>query len=268
MTNDLFDLRLRAHRRDRAARKGPELFLLDRTFDDCLERLDLVRRKFSSALLLGCPNPDWPGRLRQVCEEVAVFDPGAMFAAQARGVQSDEVDLPVAPGAFDLIVAIGTLDTANSLSDALLRLRLALRPGGLLLGALSGGETLLQLRAAMRAADEASGAASPHVHPRIDPPGLAATLGATGLEMPVVDVDRVQVRYETLAALVRDLRGMAATNLLSRRRRAGLSKSALAAAEQAFQQAGSGGKTSEVFEILNFAGWAPAAGQSPADEQG
>ena len=268
MTNDLFDHGLRAQRRDRAARNGPELFLLDQTFDDCLERLGLVRRQFGSALLLGCPNPRWAGRLRQVCDEVAVFDPGGLFAQQGGGAQSDEAELPVEPSAFDLIVSVGTLDTANRLSDALLRLRLALRPGGLLLGALSGGETLPQLRAAMRAADDAWGAASPHIHPRVDPPGLAAMLSAAGLESPVVDVDRVQVRYATLAALVRDLRGMAATNLLSRRRRVSLPRTVVAAAEQAFQAAGSGGKTAELFEILNFAGWAPDPSATSEKEQG
>ena len=54
---DLFDMKLRALRRDRAARIGPELFLFDRIFDDCLERLALVNRRFERALLIGCPNP-------------------------------------------------------------------------------------------------------------------------------------------------------------------------------------------------------------------
>jgi NADH dehydrogenase [ubiquinone] 1 alpha subcomplex assembly factor 5 len=67
---DLFDMKLRALRRDRAARLGPELFLLDQLFDDCLERLALVPRRFELALLLGCPDANWPDRLRQVAAQV------------------------------------------------------------------------------------------------------------------------------------------------------------------------------------------------------
>jgi SAM-dependent methyltransferase len=262
-----FDLKLRARRRDRAARIGAQLFLLDRTFEDCLDRLSLIRRTFDSALLLGCPNPNWATRLQCSYENVTIFDPGALFASAASGLQANEEDLPVTPGTFDLIIAIGTLDTANRLNDALLRLRLALRPGGLLLGAIAGGETLPRLRAAMRAADDAVGAATPHLHPRVDPPGLAALLNAAGLEMPVVDVDRVQVSYPALANLVRDLRGMGATNILSQRGRAALPRSAVAAAERTFQQAGNGSKTVELFEILHFAGWAPADGVGAAPDQ-
>jgi len=264
VTIDLFDMKLRALRRDRAARTGPELFLLDRAFDDCIERLSLIRRSFRSAILLGSPNPGWPDRLRAVCDRVDVIDPGALFASAARGKQADEHDLPIEPESCDLIVSIGTLETANGLPDALLRLRFALRPDGLLLGAVAGGDTLPKLRSAMRAADEAAGVATPHVHPRIDPPALTGLLSAAGFDMPVVDVDRVQVSYGSLRGLLRDLRGMAATNILSERSRKALSRPAFAAAERAFSQAGDGERTPESFEILHFAAWTPGpSGQPP-----
>lgn len=254
----LFDDTLRADRRDRAARTGTELFLHDRAFADCLERLSLVRRTFRSALLLGCPDPSWPARLTAICGLVGVFDPGPLFAAASGGQRADEANLPVDPGSYDLIVTVGTLDTVNDLPGALLRLRLALEPDGLMLGALSGGETLPRLRAAMRAADAASGAAAAHVHPRIAPPALIDLLQATGFTMPVVDVDRVSVSYASLSGLTRDLRAMAATNVLMQRPRTPILKEGLVAAEQAFQRDTPTGRTVETFEILHFAAWTPA----------
>lgn len=259
----LFNETLRAARRDRAARNGTEQFLFERVFEDCLERLSLIRRPFSSALLLGCPDPSWPARLSAVCGSVDVFDPGPLFAAVSGGRRADEATLPVDPGSYDLILAIGTLDTVNDLPGALLRLRLALRPEGLLLGAVSGGETLPHLRAAMRAADAVSGAAAAHVHPRLAPPGLIDLLQGAGFDMPVVDVDRINVSYSSLRRLAQDLRGMAATNILIQRPRIPILRKGLLAAEHAFRGDTETGRTAETFEILHFAAWA-AVDPAPA----
>ncbi|MBA3577493.1 MAG: SAM-dependent methyltransferase, partial [Sphingomonas sp.] len=165
------------------------------------------------------------------------------------------------PGSFDLALAIGTLDTIDDLPGALLRLRFLLRSDSLLIGAISGGETLQRLRQAMRAADVASGAASPHVHPRIEPAALAHLLSAAGFEGPVVDVERVRVSYRNLHKLVGDLRGMGATNILSARSRSPLTRAALAAAEADFESSAGQSRTTELFEILHFAGWTPETEQ-------
>ncbi|HEX6073052.1 MAG TPA: SAM-dependent methyltransferase, partial [Sphingomicrobium sp.] len=164
--------------------------------------------------------------------------------------------------AYDLVVAIGTLDTVNDLPLALRSIRLAMRPDSLFIGALSGGDTLPQLRQAMRAADQVTGGASPHVHPRIEASALAHLLSGAGFAMPVVDVDRVQVSYATLDRLVSDLRRMGATNVLAGRPRRPLSRDAREAALEAFARAGDGLRTTETYEILHFAAWAPAAKQS------
>ena len=260
MPPQLFDMRARAQRRDRAFRSGPILFAHEQAFADVLERIGEVRRDFSSALLVGCPDPLWPGRLRQFCSEVIVVDPGAAFARAANGLQAVEDELQLEPGSFDLIVAIGTLDTVNDLPAALLRLRLLLRPDSLLIGAIAGGDTLPRLRQAMRAADALTGAAAPHVHPRIEPAALAQLLSAAGLAMPVVDVERLRVSYASLRKLVADLRGMGATNVLEARPRIPPGRAALSAAERDFLGGASGGRTVENFELLHFAGWSPGPG--------
>jgi hypothetical protein len=256
----LFDMELRAARRDRAARMGPEPFLFERAFADCLDRLGLMDRQFGRALLIGCPDESWPDRLREFAGSVDVRDPGPLFARAAKGDVIAEDEWTPVPETYDLVVAIGTLDTVNDLSRALLAIRLAMANSGLFLGALSGGDTLPRLRAAMRAADAIAGAASPRVHPRIEASALAPLLSRCGFANPVIDVDRVQTSYHSSSDLVGDLRRMGATNILAERSRQPLSKAAAAAAAQNFTDAGVDGRTTEIFEILHFACWTPATG--------
>lgn len=260
MTTDLFDMRLRALRRDRAFRTGVELFLYERAFDDCLDRIGLVRRRFRAALLIGSPDREWPARLGQFADSVDVRDPGPCFAAAGGGTPIVEDEFPPEPDRFDLCLALGSLDTVNALPQALARIRASLTGDSLFLGALSGGDTLPQLRSAMRAADQVETVAVPHVHPRVEASALAPLLSAAGFANPVVDVDRVQVSYESFARLVKDLRAMGATNVLAQRSRRPLSRAARKAAEAAFCALGQGRRTVETYEILHFAAWTPANG--------
>ena len=258
-------MRLRALRRDRAFRSGPAMFLFERAFTDIMERLSTVRRTFRSALLIGTPGADWPRRLAEIAKDVTAIDPGPLFASAVGGNQGVEDELDLEPSSFDLCVAVGTLDSANRLPEALLRLRLLLKADSLLIGVMAGGDTLPRLREAMRAADLAVGTASPHVHPRIEPAALAQLLGSVGLEMPVVDVDRVRVAYRDFRRLVADLRGMGATNILNARSPRPLTRDAFAAAQRSFESAGEG-TTEELFELLHFAAWSPAdTGPAPDD---
>ena len=251
---ELFDMNLRALRRDRAARGGPERFLHDRAFADCLDRIGLQRRRFTQALLIGCPDPLWPDRVRELADQVTVLDPGPLFAFAAGGRPIIENACQSSAGTHDLVLALGTLDTVNNLPLALRLIRHSMSGEALLIGALSGGDTLPQLRRAMRAADTLAGAAAPHVHPRIEPSALAPLLTDAGFVNPVVDVDRVPVSYPSLARLVADLRAMGATNVLRGRPRF-IGQEARDAAEQAFSDSGDGLRTLEMFEILHFAAW-------------
>ena len=257
MSANLFDPALRAMRRDRAARQRPELFLYERVLGDCLDRIALMQRKFARALLIGCPSADLADQLLQVADKVDRMDPGPVFAAAAEGTAIVEDSWEPQPGACDLLVSIGTLDTVNDLPRALIASRFALAGGGLFIGALSGGETLPQLRSAMRAADEIAGTAVPHVHPRIEPAAFTGLLSAAGFERPVVDIDRVPVSYPALARLISDLRRMGATNLLSARARVPLTRAQRLGAEASFAAAGQDGRTTEIFEIIHFAAWTP-----------
>lgn len=261
MASELFDMKLRALRRDRAARNAPALFLFERAFEEILERIAVVQRRFRSALLIGCPDPQWPERLTQVVDETTVLDPGPLFAAAAQGSAATEDQMHLDSERYDLCLAIGTLDTVHDLPAALQAIRASLLPDSLLIGAISGGETLPLLRSLMRAADEVGGVSSPHVHPRIEPSALGMLLTSAGFTMPVVDIDRVRVTYPNLGRLVADIRAMGGTNILRARSRAGLTRAQLTAAQRKFGEVAIGGRATEVFEILHFAGWSPSLQQ-------
>lgn len=265
MAGNVFDMQARALRRDRAFRSGPALFLHNRACDEIIDRMADIKRRFSAALLIGAPDPQWAGRVAEMTGKVTVVDPGEAFARASGGLQAVEDQLDLEPGSFDLCIAIGTLDTLNDLPQALLRLRFLLKPDSLLIGAMSGGDTIARLRQAMRAADAVSGTASPHVHPRVEPSALAQLLSAAGFTMPVVDVDRVRVGYRSFAKLVEDLRGMGATNILGARSRRPLARAALAAAKRDFESGADDGRTVETFELLHFAAWTPAQGAQAGD---
>jgi hypothetical protein len=255
---DLFDRALRSLRRDRAARVGPELFLLERAFAECLDRLADIPRRFASALLLGIPDPGWVDRLKAHADAIETLDPGAMFAAAAHGTHGEEDAHDFGTARFDLVVAVGTLDTVNRLGPALQAIRHAMLPDSPLVGALAGGDSLPALRRAMLAADRMTGPAAARTHPRIEPSALAGLLGAAGFVMPVVDVDRVTLRYASLAALVRDLRAMGASNMLSERAPPrGRAWAELAAA--AFAAEGADGRPEERIDLLHFLAWTPPA---------
>jgi hypothetical protein len=239
---DLFDEKARGLRRARAARK-PELFLHERAFEDVMDRIALVQRPFSRALLIGGFNAEWRKRLLARAPSVDV-------------IEADHL-MQVEPSAYDLCVTVGVLDTTNDLPRSLLAIRFALKADSLAVGAFSGGDTLPELRGAMRAADESMGAATPHVHPRIEPSALAQLLSEAGFAMPVVDVDRVDVRYRDLPHLVRDLRAMGATNILAARSRKPLTRAAIKAATNQFASQARDGRVTERFELLHFAAWTP-----------
>jgi NADH dehydrogenase [ubiquinone] 1 alpha subcomplex assembly factor 5 len=250
----LFDHRLLAMRRDRAARLGVESFLHDRAFEDCLDRLGDVRRDFSSGLLAGCPNPSWPARLS--LRQIEVIDPSPVMAGRAGGRAANIEALPFAAEQFDLCLCIGLLDTANNLPLAMAAFQLVLQPGGLLIGALAGGRSLSRLRAAMLAGDAAGRQATPHVHPGIEAAALASLLTEAGFAEPVVDVDRVEIAYRSLDALVSDLRAMGVTNVLNARSRRPLGRPAMEAARIAFLNGQE--RAAERIEILHFAAWKPS----------
>lgn len=260
---DIFDRALRRLRRDRAAPGFADYaFLRAAMLDGIAERLSSVTRAFEDVLDLGCFDGAFlppPGA------RITRTDPGAVFAQAAGGVQVDEDRPNFAEGSFDLIVAAGTLDTVSDLPGALTLARRALRPDGLFLAAFTGGTTLSTVRAALREAEGDTPVA--RVHPQVDVRAAGDLLMRAGFALPVADVETLNARYGDIWSLFRDLRGMAATNLLPGT--PPLTRPVLARAAAAFSaRADPDGRTSERFDIIFLTGWAPSPTQPQPARRG
>ena len=121
---------------------------------------------------------------------------------------------------FDLVVASLSLHWVNDLPGALIQLRLALRPGGLLLASLPALGTLAELRRALTEAEAAlTGGAAPRVSPFVDLRDCAALLQRAGFALPVADVEELRLLYADSFALLRDLRAAGEANALRERDR-------------------------------------------------
>ena len=181
-------------------------------------------------------------------------DPGPLFAAAAGGKQAEEDRFDFGEERYDLAFAVGTLDTVNELPLALKLIHRALRPDAPVIGAIAGGNSLPKLRASLIEAGRAEGRVVARTHPRIEARSLAQLLSAAGFSQAVVDIDRVTLRYSTLAALVGDLRAMGANSMLAGRQPP-MSRREYQAAAKTFEGLGKGGRTEEQIEILHFLGW-------------
>ena len=265
LENTPFDRALRRLRRDRAARAQRDGAhpLLARIADELLDRLDLVSRPFERALDLAAGPGLLTRALRSRGLDVVAADAGSAFARGMDSVQCDEDRLPFDPASFDLVVSAGTLDSVNDLPGALVQIRRLLKPDGLFLGAFPGAGSLPLLRRALQAADDAEGRpASPRLHPQIDVRAAGDLMMRAGFALPVVDTERVTLRYSRFDTLVGDLRALGWTNLLSARSRLPFTRRGYAAAAAEFASAGDAdGRVSERFEIIHVSGWAPSPDQ-------
>jgi SAM-dependent methyltransferase len=175
-------------------------------------------------------------------------------------VAFDEEALPFGDGSLDLVVSGLALQFVNDLPGTLVQVRRALKPDGLFLAALIGGETLTELRQSFAAAEsEVEGGLSPRVAPFADVRDLGGLLQRAGFALPVTDVDRVTVRYGTPLALMHDLRRMGATNVLVERRRQVLRRATLMRMLEIYASrfADADGRIRATFEIVWLSGWAP-----------
>jgi SAM-dependent methyltransferase len=264
----LFDTALARLRLARARRAGYADFLLSRVVDDLEDRLGAVLRRFPAALDLGTPMPTAArrliasGRVDTVLRLAPLAEAG-MKAGIANVVADPEV-LPLAPTAFDLAVSLLALQHVNDLPGALAQLRRTLRPDGLFVGCLLGGRTLIELRQVFgQAESEVEGGLSPRVAPFAEVREMGSLLQRAGFALPVTDVETLTVRYADPFALMRDLRAMGLTNVLTERRRTPLRRATLMRAMALYAErfADPDGRLRATFEILWLSGWAPHASQ-------
>lgn len=264
---DIFDRALRARRRDRAAPAfAHHDFLYRMMLDELLDRLTDVQRDLPEVLVIGCPDDRARQRLEAMGKRVACIDPGFLNAHANCGVQADEDALPFADDSFDLILAVGTLDSVNDLPGALILMQRILRPDGLLLAAFAGAGSLSRLRAALMTGE--GDRPGQHIHPQVDVRAAGDLLSRAGLTMPVADGETLSIRYGDMFALMRDLRGMGAANMLASHPPA-LRREALAGAAMHFNEAADpDGRTAEQMAIVYLSGWKPDPSQARPARRG
>jgi SAM-dependent methyltransferase len=261
----IFDRALLRARRRRAAALGAETFLLEQVAEDFVDRIAVVNRHFALAADIGSPGDIVARRLldgQRVERVVHVGDEGG--SGSVPQAVADEEALPLADGVLDLVVSALSLQHVNDLPGALLQIRRALKPDGLFLAALLGGETLTELRQAFTQAEaEIEGGVSPRVAPFADLRDLGALLQRAGFALPVTDVDRVAVRYSDAFALMQDLRRMGATNVLLERRRKPTRRATILRMAEIYSERFSDpdGRLRATFDIVWLSGWSPHESQ-------
>jgi len=272
VAHEIFDRALVRARLERALRASPERtgadFLLQRAVEELADRLALVKREFAVAADLATPGPHASHVLAADSRIGFVLRLAPTVSAAGRGafccVVADEERSPLAAGGCDLVVSILALQGVNDLPGALIQIRGALKPDGLFLGCLMGGDSLNELRQSLTAAEsEILSGAAPRVAPFADVRAVGALLQRAGFALPVVDRDRAVTRYDDMFALMRDLRAMGATNALAARSRAPLRRDVLLRAAECYGERFSDrdGRLRATFDLIWLAGWAPHESQ-------
>jgi SAM-dependent methyltransferase len=250
----LFDRALLRARQHRALRLGPAAFLLDRVGEDMEERLRAVLRDFTDVADIWTPGD---GLRQQALDRFKSVTRLALDDTQGE-------TLPFRPGSLDLAVSALAFQFVNDLPGVLAQIRRALRPDGLLLAVMFGGDTLTELRQSFAAAEtEMEGGLSPRVAPFADLRDLGALLQRAGFALPVTDVDRIVVRYDSAFALMADLRRMGATNILLERRRTPTRRATMVQMAQLYGErfADPDGRIRATFDVIWLSGWAPHESQ-------
>jgi len=243
-------------------------FLFREVAERLVDRLHDINRRFPLALDLGCHSGQLAAALRgrDKVDRLVQSDLAEAMVAGTSGLRvvADEERLPFAEGRFDLVASGLSLHWVNDLPGALVQVRRSLRPDGLFLAALLGGDSLWELRDALLSAElELSGGASPRVAPMAGLQDAAGLLQRAGFALPVADSDRLLFRFATPFALMRELRGLGETNaLIARPKRFSGRRLFETAAHLYYQRhADADGRIPATFEVLFLTGWGPHASQ-------
>lgn len=265
----IFDRKLLAERRARAAGDFARFdFLIRRVAQEFAERLSIINRTFPRALDLGSHK----GLLSQMdlgadkidCLISADLSQAMLTELSGARIVADEEALPFADQSFALIASALSLHWVNDLPGTLIQIRRALSPDGLFMAALFGGDTLTELRQALSEAEiECEGGLSPRISPFVDLRDMGMLLQRAGFALPVVDSDRVTVRYANMFALMADLRGMGETNAMRERRRTPMRRATFLRAAEIYQERFGleDGRIPATYEIITATGWAPHMSQ-------
>ncbi|XP_053568107.1 arginine-hydroxylase NDUFAF5, mitochondrial [Bombina bombina] len=185
-------------------------------------------------------------------------------------VIADEEFLPFKENTFDLVMSSLSLHWVNDLPRTFHEIHRVLKPDGVFIGAMFGGETLYELRCALQLAEiEREGGFSPHVSPFTAVTDLGSLLGRAGFNMLTVDTDEIQVQYPGMYEVMKDLQGMGESNCAWNRRGL-LHRDSLLAAAAIYQEmyGEEDGSVPATFQIFYMIGWKPHESQAKPAKRG
>jgi NADH dehydrogenase [ubiquinone] 1 alpha subcomplex assembly factor 5 len=261
-------LRLRQHRDRIAADFASVSFLKQAMAQMIEERLADINRRFARGLDLGAHQGWLAGR---IADHLCACDISVDMLERAPPpkIVADEEALPFAPASFDLVVSAGSLHWVNDLPGCLLQVRQILQPDGFFIATLIGGDSLHELRACLLQAEaDIVDGARQRVSPMIDVRDAGGLLQRAGFAMPVADVDRITVSYDSPLSLLRELRAMGESNAL--RDAAPLRRDVLLRMCELYtaRYADAAGRVPATFALITMTGWAPAPDQPKALKPG
>ncbi len=239
-------------------------FLFDWTIKQIEDRLEIVRRTFPSCVQIGTRGPQLSAHKLGI-ENTIVTD------ITGGDIEGGEDFFPFPQRSVDLIVSPLALHTVNDLPGALVQINQSLKPDGLFIAGMLGGETLRELRECLSEAElELSGGLTPRVAPFADKPQMGDLLQRAGFSLPVVDSEIITVTYESIFILMRDLRFMGEGNAIAQRSRKFTPRSLFLHAGKIYADkfAESDGRITATFEIIFLLGWAPHSSQQQALKPG
>lgn len=265
----LFDLDLVTANRRRAFRNGDHKagFLLDIAAEEMAERLGMVERRFDHAVEIGgltgvvanaCMGSGKIGRMTRIDTDSLYARPGEELTPAALET------VPLEPSSVNLVLSPLLLHLTNDTPGMLIQMKRALKPDGLLLAAVPAAGTLAELRDVLLAAEaEIYGGASPRVVPFADIRDIGALLQRAGFALPVVDAQSYTVRYDSLFALMRDLKAMGMANPLIGRSRRPVGRAFFLRAAEIYAERYSDpdGRIRATFSIVYLSGWSPHESQ-------
>jgi len=240
-------------------------FLFREVAERLLDRLDDITRTFPLAVDLGARG-DLIGELigtRGGVETLVRCGP-TLPEANGKSIFADDAFPPLADNAVDLVFSNLCLHWINDLPGTLSQIRRSLKPDGLMIATMFGGETLKELRTVLNEAEIAvEGGLSPRISPFADIRDMGGLMQRAGFALPVVDAETITVSYEHPLKLLKDLRGMGETNAVTERRLNFTRKETLMHAMSLYQDryGDAEGRIPATFHVLYLSGWAPARTQ-------
>src|SRR5579864_860809 len=208
----IFDRTAYRRRRARESSTAADQFLVREAAEQLSARIASINRCFTTSLDMNSRAQSFEV-LRSTAQNWA-----RSGSTNQVDVVADDEFLPFTDATFDLVTSVLSLHAVNDLPGTLLQIRRVLKPDGVFLAAMFGGDTLHELRLAFTAAEAAAlGGASPRIAPFADVRDLGGLLQRAGFALPVVDLERTTVRYREPMRLLADLRALGETNVLAQR---------------------------------------------------